>query len=203
MAICVESDVYLAYKHYEQAEQALASAIACLEHRPCLPKRFPLGIFSQVDLECNDLRRVCEWGTVAGDELLIIEGYRHVMHLVSNIKGSLKSDCNAVGLIRAMLSGGIVIASLKVRYMETIDELEPMRRSLFYASCSYLDWQGNLDLNPLSLTFPLTCSTEEDEATRITKRNSLAFANLTTLHFRTDATSCASIALIFYFRAIH
>ncbi|NJM70361.1 MAG: hypothetical protein HC862_09100 [Scytonema sp. RU_4_4] len=90
-----------------------------------------------VDLECNDLGRVCEWGAVAADELLIIEGYRHVMHLVSNIKGSLRSDCNAVDLSRPMLNGSTIIGSPKVRCMETIDELEPMRRSLFYASYSY------------------------------------------------------------------
>lgn len=93
-----------------------------------------------VDLECNDLVRACEWGTVAVDELLIIEGYRHIMHLVSNIKGSLKSDCNALDLIRAILSGGTITGCSKVRCMEIIEELEPMRHGLFYGSCSYLDW---------------------------------------------------------------
>lgn len=108
-----------------------------------------------VDLERNDLGRVCEWGSVTVDELLTIERYSHVMHLVSNIKGSLKSDCNALDLIRAMFPGGTITGCPKVRCMEIIEELEPMRRSLFYGSCGYLDWRGNLDLNILIRTLLL------------------------------------------------
>ncbi|MDM9382169.1 anthranilate synthase component I [Chlorogloeopsis sp. ULAP01] len=108
-----------------------------------------------VDLERNDLGRVCEWGSVSVDELLTIERYSHVMHLVSNIKGTLKSDLNAVDLIRAMFPGGTITGCPKVRCMEIIEELEPVRRSLFYGSCGYLDWQGNLDLNILIRTLLL------------------------------------------------
>ncbi|WP_460205614.1 anthranilate synthase component I [Scytonema sp. NUACC21] len=111
-----------------------------------------------VDLERNDLGRVCEWGTVSVDELLTIERYSHVMHLVSNIKGVLKSDCNAVDLIRAMFPGGTITGCPKVRCMEIIEELEPTRRSLFYGSCGYLDWRGSLDLNILIRTLLLTPS---------------------------------------------
>jgi len=90
-----------------------------------------------VDLERNDLGRVCEWGSVAVNELLTIERYSHVMHLVSNITGTLRPDCNAVDLIRAMFPGGTLPAA-KVRCMEIIEELEPVKRSLFYGSCGYL-----------------------------------------------------------------
>lgn len=100
-----------------------------------------------VDLERNDLGRVCEWGSVAVNELLSVERYSHVMHLVSNITGTLQSDCNAVDLIRAMFPGGTITGCPKVRCMEIIEELEPVRRSLFYGSCGYLDWRGNIDLN--------------------------------------------------------
>ncbi|BAY17767.1 para-aminobenzoate synthase component I [Anabaenopsis circularis NIES-21] len=108
-----------------------------------------------LDLERNDLGRVCEWGTVKVDELLTIERYSHVMHLVSNVKGTLKSDQSAVDLIRAMFPGGTITGCPKVRCMEIIEELEPVRRSLFYGSCGYLDWRGNLDLNILIRTLLL------------------------------------------------
>ncbi|MBD2337655.1 anthranilate synthase component I [Calothrix sp. FACHB-156] len=108
-----------------------------------------------VDLERNDLGRVCEWGTVCVDELLTIERYSHVMHLVSNVKGHLKSDRTAIDLISALFPGGTITGCPKVRCMEIIEELEPVRRSLFYGSCGYLDWRGNLDLNILIRTLLL------------------------------------------------
>ncbi len=112
-----------------------------------------------VDLERNDLGRVCKWGSVNVDELLTIERYSHVMHLVSNITGILRDDVSPVDLIRAMFPGGTITGCPKVRCMEIIEELEPVRRSLFYGSCGYLDWQGNLDLNILIRTLLLApCS---------------------------------------------
>jgi para-aminobenzoate synthetase component 1 len=115
-----------------------------------------------VDLERNDLGRVCEWGSVNVDELLTIERYSHVMHLVSNVKGTL-SCCDPkkansqnkntiVDLISSMFPGGTITGCPKVRCMEIIEELEPVRRSLFYGSCGYLDRRGNLDLNILIRT---------------------------------------------------
>ena len=105
-----------------------------------------------VDLERNDLGRVCEWGSVEVDELLVIERYSHVMHLVSNIRGVLKSDRDVVDLIRGVFPGGTITGCPKVRCMEIIEQLEPVRRSLFYGSCGYLDRRGNLDLNILIRT---------------------------------------------------
>lgn len=109
-----------------------------------------------VDLERNDLGRVCEWGSIDVDELLIVERYSHVMHLVSNIKGNLKPEFDAIDLIKAMFPGGTITGCPKVRCMEIIEELEPVRRSLFYGSCGYLDWRGNLDLNILIRTLLLS-----------------------------------------------
>lgn len=105
-----------------------------------------------VDLERNDLGRVCQWGTVEVDELLTIERYSHVMHLVSNVRGQLRSPYNAIDLIRALFPGGTITGCPKVRCMEIIEELEPVRRSLFYGSCGYLDQRGHLDLNILIRT---------------------------------------------------
>ena len=111
-----------------------------------------------VDLERNDLGRVCEWGSVNVDELFTIERYSHVMHLVSNITGTLRKDLDAVDLIRALFPGGTITGCPKVRCMEIIEELEPIRRSLFYGSCGYLDQRGNLDLNILIRTLLWTKS---------------------------------------------
>ncbi|MBD2327408.1 anthranilate synthase component I [Alkalinema sp. FACHB-956] len=105
-----------------------------------------------VDLERNDLGRVCEWGTVQVDELLVIERYSHVMHLVSNVIGTLRSNVDSIDVIQALFPGGTITGCPKVRCMEIIEELEPVRRSLFYGSCGYLDLRGNLDLNILIRT---------------------------------------------------
>ena len=105
-----------------------------------------------VDLERNDLGRVCTWGTVQVDELLALEPYSHVMHLVSNVTGQLHPSQTPVDLIRALFPGGTITGCPKVRCMEIIAALEPVRRSLFYGSCGYLDWRGHLDLNILIRT---------------------------------------------------
>ena len=116
-----------------------------------------------VDLERNDIGRVCQWGTVNVNELLTIERYSHVMHLVSNIVGTLHPHCDPIDLIRAVFPGGTITGCPKVRCMEIIEELEPVKRNLFYGSCGYLDWRGNLELNILIRTLlyqpqPLLCS---------------------------------------------
>ncbi|GBF79262.1 Para-aminobenzoate synthase component I [Aphanothece sacrum FPU1] len=114
-----------------------------------------------VDLERNDLGRVCEWGTVKVDELLTVERYSHVMHLVSNVKGILSRDHTPIDLISSLFPGGTITGCPKVRCMEIIEELEPVKRNLFYGSCGYLDRRGNLDLNILIRTLlytPLSAS---------------------------------------------
>jgi para-aminobenzoate synthetase component I len=105
-----------------------------------------------VDLERNDLGRVCRWGSVEVDELLSIERYSHVMHLVSNVCGELAPQFDSIDLLRAMFPGGTITGCPKVRCMEIIAELEPFPRNLFYGSCGYLDRRGHLDLNILIRT---------------------------------------------------
>lgn len=116
-----------------------------------------------VDLERNDLGRVCTWGTVQVNELLTLEYYSHVMHLVSNVVGSLSPGKTAVDVIRALFPGGTITGCPKVRCMEIIEALEPVRRSLFYGSCGYLDWRGNLDLNILIRTLLMGPAAEGGE----------------------------------------
>ncbi len=109
-----------------------------------------------VDLERNDLGRVCTWGTVQVDEFFTIETYSHVMHLVSNVVGQLQPEVDAVDLIRAVFPGGTITGCPKVRCMELIETLESVRRSLFYGSCGFLDARGWLDLNILIRTLLVT-----------------------------------------------
>jgi para-aminobenzoate synthetase component I len=108
-----------------------------------------------VDLERNDLGKVCTWGSVEVDELLSIERYSHVMHLVSNVRGRLREGYDPIDLLMATFPGGTITGCPKVRCMEIIAELEPHPRSLFYGSCGYLDWRGCLDLNILIRTLLL------------------------------------------------
>jgi para-aminobenzoate synthetase component I len=105
-----------------------------------------------VDLERNDLGRVCEWGSVQVAELMTLERYSHVMHLVSNVVGQLSAEQSIAQLIAAMFPGGTITGCPKVRCMEIIETLEPVRRSLFYGSCGYLDRRGRIDLNILIRT---------------------------------------------------
>lgn len=100
-----------------------------------------------VDLERNDLGRVCQFGTVQVDEFMTIEQYSHVSHIVSNISGTLRRDATPFDLIKSMFPGGTITGVPKIRCMEIIEELEPVRRGPYTGSFGYLSWNGNLDLN--------------------------------------------------------
>jgi len=114
-----------------------------------------------VDLERNDLGRACTWGTVEVDEQFVLEHYSHVIHLVSNVKGKLDPQNDEIDLIASMFPGGTITGCPKVRCMEIIEELEPIKRSLFYGSCGYLDQRGELDLNILIRTLLLVPNNSE------------------------------------------
>jgi para-aminobenzoate synthetase component I len=105
-----------------------------------------------VDLERNDLGKICTWGTVEVDELLQVERYSHVMHLVSNVRGQLATKYSPIDLIAATFPGGTITGCPKLRCMEIIAALEAIPRNLFYGSCGYLDQRGDLDLNILIRT---------------------------------------------------
>ncbi|BCX12590.1 MAG: anthranilate synthase component I [Thermosynechococcus sp.] len=105
-----------------------------------------------VDLERNDLGRICQWGSVVVDELLSLEYYSHVMHLVSNVRGKLQPRKSPVDVICALFPGGTITGCPKVRCMEILAALEPFPRNLFYGSCGYWDQRGHLDLNILIRT---------------------------------------------------
>jgi anthranilate synthase component 1 len=102
-----------------------------------------------IDLERNDLGRVCETGTVEVDELMVVETYEHVHHIVSNVRGRLRSEVTPVDVIRAVFPGGTITGCPKVRCMEIIAELEQQGRSFYTGSFGYLGLDGTMDLNIL------------------------------------------------------
>ncbi|MFQ5664215.1 MAG: anthranilate synthase component I [Terriglobia bacterium] len=98
-----------------------------------------------VDLGRNDLGRVCDYGSVGVDELMFVERYSHVMHLVSSLRGRLRRGVDCFDALAACFPAGTVTGAPKVRAMEIIDELEPTRRGLYAGCICYLDFSGNLD----------------------------------------------------------
>ena len=98
-----------------------------------------------VDLGRNDLGRVCEYGTVAVDELMVVETYSHVLHIVSQVSGTLRDGMSAMDVLRATLPAGTLSGAPKVRAMQIIDELEPHKRCSYGGAIGYLGFDGDLD----------------------------------------------------------
>jgi anthranilate/para-aminobenzoate synthase component I len=106
-----------------------------------------------IDLERNDLGRVSEYGMVKVDEFMTTEEYSHVIHIVSNVRGNLASAKDCFDAIRAAFPGGTITGVPKVRCMEIIDELEPVRRGPYTGSIGYIGFSGNMDFNIVIRTF--------------------------------------------------
>ena len=105
-----------------------------------------------VDLERNDLGRVSEYGSVKVDEFMAIESYSHVHHIVSNVCGKLDGKKDFIDILKAVFPGGTITGCPKVRCMQIIDELEPVRRNIYTGSMGYLGFNGSMDLNILIRT---------------------------------------------------
>ncbi len=98
-----------------------------------------------VDLGRNDLGRVCAYGSVRVEELMFVERYSHVMHLVSSLRGRLRPGVDCFDALMACFPAGTVSGAPKVRAMEIIDQMEPTRRGIYAGAILYLDFSGNLD----------------------------------------------------------
>ncbi len=98
-----------------------------------------------IDLGRNDAGRVAETGSVKLTDKMIVERYSHVMHIVSNVTGNLKPELTAMDVLRATFPAGTVSGAPKIRAMEIIDELEPVKRGVYSGAVGYLSWSGNMD----------------------------------------------------------
>ncbi|ALC83293.1 MULTISPECIES: anthranilate synthase component I family protein [Bacillus] len=100
-----------------------------------------------VDLERNDVGKVSEYGSVHVNEFMVIEKYSHVMHIVSNVQGTMKPECDAADLIHAVFPGGTITGAPKVRTMEIIEELEPTRRGVYTGSIGWFGFNQDMCFN--------------------------------------------------------
>lgn len=98
-----------------------------------------------IDLGRNDAGRVSKTGTVRLTDKMVVERYSHVMHIVSNVKGQLKENTSAIDVLRATFPAGTLSGAPKIRAMEIIDELEPVKRGVYGGAVGYLSWNGNMD----------------------------------------------------------
>src|SRR6202041_2480786 len=98
-----------------------------------------------VDLGRNDVGRVSEYGSVKVKDLMFVERYSHVMHLVSSLEGRLKAELAPIDAFRACFPAGTLSGAPKIRAMEIIEELEPARRGVYGGAILYADFSGNLD----------------------------------------------------------
>ena len=114
-----------------------------------------------IDLERNDLGRVSEPGTVKVDELMTIESYAHVHHIVSNVSGELRSDVTPIGALKAVFPGGTITGVPKFRCMQIIAELEGIGRGAYTGSLGFLGRDGSMDMNILIRTLSVRGRTVE------------------------------------------
>lgn len=98
-----------------------------------------------IDLGRNDTGRVAEIGSVQLTDKMVVERYSHVMHIVSNVTGDLRGGMSAIDVLRATFPAGTVSGAPKIRAMEIIDELEPVKRGVYSGAVGYLSWSGNMD----------------------------------------------------------
>lgn len=98
-----------------------------------------------IDLGRNDIGRIAEAGAVTVDERMVIERYSHVMHIVSNVVGKVKSEYTAMDVFKAVFPAGTLSGAPKIRAMEIIAELEPIKRNVYGGAIGYISWTGNMD----------------------------------------------------------
>lgn len=124
--------------HSEEEDQALEAELLAD------PKELAEHLML-IDLGRNDAGRVAQTGTVTLTDKMIVERYSHVMHIVSNVTGQLAPGLSAIDVLRATFPAGTVSGAPKIRAMEIIDELEPVKRGVYSGAVGYLSWNGNMD----------------------------------------------------------
>lgn len=112
-----------------------------------------------VDLQRNDLGKIARYGTVKVDDFMVIEYYSHVMHIVSEVKAELAAGKDAYDVLAAVFPGGTITGAPKVRTMEIIEELEPVRRGPYTGTIGWIDYNGNMEFNMIIRTMVVTNQT--------------------------------------------
>lgn len=112
-----------------------------------------------VDLQRNDLGKIAKYGTVKVDDFMVIEYYSHVMHIVSEVKAELAVGKDAYDVLAAVFPGGTITGAPKVRTMEIIEELEPVRRGPYTGTIGWIDYNGNMEFNMVIRTMVVTNQT--------------------------------------------
>jgi len=131
---------------------------ACFERELALSPKERAEHVMILDMARNDIGRVCRYGTVYPDEIMVHEKYSHVIHIVSNVRGILRDEVSNVDVVKAVFPAASITGVPKVRCMEIIDELEPVRRGIYTGSFGWLGFCGNMDLNILIRTILLKAS---------------------------------------------
>jgi anthranilate synthase component 1 len=133
-------------RHSNQlSDQALAKEL--LDH----PKEQAEHIML-IDLERNDLGRVCKPGSIEVDELMTLESWEHVHHIVSNVRGELRDDKSPIDVLRAVFPGGTITGCPKVRCIEILADMEQQARGAYTGSLGYINLDGSMDFNILIRT---------------------------------------------------
>ena len=145
-----------------------------------------------IDLARNDLGRVCEFGSVKVDDLMVVERYSHVMHIVSGVSGRLRAGVGPVDVIRAVFPHGTVSGAPKVRAMEIIDELEPVARGPYAGAAGYMDFSGTVDTAICLRTVVIADETAWIQA----GAGLVADSDPTTEYRETEAKAAAALAAI-------
>jgi len=99
-----------------------------------------------IDLGRNDVGRISQAGSVEVTEQMVVERYSHVMHITSNVVGQVNQNMSAVDVLKATLPAGTLSGAPKIRAMEIIDELEPVKRNIYGGAVGYIGWNGNMDM---------------------------------------------------------
>jgi anthranilate synthase component 1 len=99
-----------------------------------------------IDLGRNDVGRISQPGSVEVTEKMVVERYSHVMHITSNVVGQVNPEMSAIDVLKATLPAGTLSGAPKIRAMEIIDELEPVKRNIYGGAVGYIGWNGNMDM---------------------------------------------------------
>ncbi len=124
-----------------------AQADACMKQALWSSAKDNAELAMIVDLERNDLGRVCDYGSVKVTQVKVLESFARVHHLVATVGGTLHADKDVVDLLKATFPGGSITGAPKIRSMEIIDELEPTRRGIYTGAIGYISFNGDMDLN--------------------------------------------------------